>query len=80
MTLQPASAHPHTPHYLQVRGKKTPHYEYRTIVVPVSASKTEAHAYLSLEAETGKWELDRTVIYQGGLTKYWLKRKVFSVH
>lgn len=67
-------------HYLQARKRRTPQYEYRTVVVPRGLPRGYALGLLTLEAETGKWELSRTVIYQGGVTKYWLRRKIILVH
>lgn len=66
-------------HYLKARRKREPHYEYRTVVVPRGTSKTQTRALLVQEAEVGKWELARTVIYEGGTTKYWLRRRIIAV-
>lgn len=67
-------------HYLKVRNKRTPQYEYRTVTVPRDQPKGVALGLITLEAETGKWELARTVIYQGGTTKYWLRRRIIFAH
>lgn len=67
-------------HYLQARAQRNIQYEYRTITVPSQMNKSQAHSMITLEADTGKWELARTVIYQGGTTRYWLRRKVLLVH
>jgi len=66
-------------HYYNVGRKDRSHYEYRTVVVPHTMTKNAARLMLTSHAETGKWELARTVIYTGGTTKYWLRRKVIPV-
>jgi hypothetical protein len=30
-------------------------------------------------AEYGRWELSRTVIYEGGVRRMWLRRKIMRV-
>lgn len=66
-------------HYYNVSRKDRSHYEFQVLVVANTVSKHEARVMLTAHAETGKWELARTVIYTGGTTKYWLRRKIIPV-
>jgi hypothetical protein len=54
-------------------------YEYRVLTLPRSLSRNDAHRLLTDEAEYGRWELARTVLYVGGERKVWLRRKVIRV-
>lgn len=57
----------------------TPHYEYRVITMPRGMSLTDSRQRLTAEAEQGHWELARTLVYTGGVRKYWLRRKTLRV-
>ena len=54
-------------------------YEYRVLTLPRSLSGNDARRLLTDEAEYGRWELSRSVLYVGGERKVWLRRKVIRV-
>lgn len=56
-----------------------PEYEYRLVSLPRTATTGEARRYLTDEAEYGRWELARSMIYQGGERKVWLRRRIIRV-
>lgn len=56
-----------------------PEYEFRTIVFPRGAQRSEIRQALADHAEYGRWELHRTVVYIGGVQKAWLRRKIIRV-
>ena len=55
------------------------HYEYRVVTLGHMTSPTEARRLLTDEAEYGRWELARTLLFSGGLRKVWLRRKIIHV-
>jgi hypothetical protein len=54
-------------------------YEYRVLTIPRSTSRGDARRMLTEQAEYGRWELARSVIYVGGERKVWLRRKILRV-
>ncbi len=62
-------------------GRQIPgaHYEYRVLTLERSTSRTEARRLLTDEAEYGRWELARSLLYPGGRRKVWLRRKIIRV-
>lgn len=54
-------------------------YEYRTVTIPRTTSRSDARRLLTDEAEHGRWELARTSLYTGGERKVWLRRRVIRV-
>jgi len=54
-------------------------YEYLVLSVGPHESLPEARRKITDHAEYGKWELQRTRIYRGGVHRYWLRRKVMRV-
>lgn len=54
-------------------------YEYMVLTVSPQDPLAEARQRLTEHAEYGKWELERSLIYVGGLRKFWLRRKVLRV-
>ncbi|AEI12359.1 MULTISPECIES: DUF5703 family protein [Cellulomonas] len=54
-------------------------YEYRVLTLPRSTSRNDARRMLTEEAEYGRWELARSVVYVGGERRVWLRRKVLRV-
>ena len=54
-------------------------YEYRVITLPRSTGRNEARQLLTEQAEYGRWELARTVLYEGGERRVWLRRKILRV-
>ena len=55
------------------------HYEYRVLTLPRTTSRNDARRLLTEEAEYGRWELARTVLYAGGERRVWLRRKIIRV-
>ncbi|MBK9475972.1 MAG: hypothetical protein IPL94_06940 [Tetrasphaera sp.] len=51
-------------------------YEYRQLAFARGTPKGEIRRALTDQAEYGRWELDRTVIYRGGLVRTRLRRKI----
>lgn len=54
-------------------------YEVRVITLDRSTPRSMDRTLLSQEAEYGHWELARTVLYEGGARKMWLRRRVQKV-
>ena len=55
------------------------HYEYRVLTLPRSTSRAEAKALITDQAEHGRWELARVVLYFGGARKVTLRRRILRV-
>lgn len=54
-------------------------FEYRVLTFDRHTSKAEARQAVREHAEYGRWELARTVIYNGGLRRMWLRRRIIRV-
>lgn len=54
-------------------------YEYRVLTIPRSTSRPDARRLLTEQAEYGRWELARTLLYTGGERKVWLRRRIIRV-
>jgi hypothetical protein len=54
-------------------------YEYRVVTIPRSTSRGDASRLLTDEAEHGRWELARTLLFVGGERKVWLRRRIIRV-
>lgn len=54
-------------------------YEYRVLTIAPSTTRSEARRLLTDEAEYGRWELSRTLLFAGGRRKVWLRRRVIRV-
>lgn len=54
-------------------------YEYRVVTIPRSVSRGDARRLLTEQAEYGRWELARTLLYTGGERKVWLRRRIIRV-
>jgi hypothetical protein len=54
-------------------------YEYRVLTIPRSTTRSDARKMLTDEAEYGRWELARTLLYTGGDRKVWLRRRIIRV-
>ncbi len=55
------------------------HYEYRVLTLRETTSRHDARRLLTDEAEYGRWELARTLIFPGGRRTVWLRRKIIHV-
>lgn len=54
-------------------------WEYMVITCQPRQSLAEARRQVIDHAEYGHWELRRSVIYSGGIRKYWLRRRRIRV-
>lgn len=54
-------------------------WEYLVVTVAPRDSLAEARRRVVEHAEYGKWELQRSVLYQGGARRYWMRRRVMRV-
>lgn len=55
------------------------HYEYRVLTLEPPVGRGDARRLLTDEAEYGRWELARALLYPGGRRKVWLRRKIIHV-
>lgn len=60
-------------------GAQSAQYEFRVLSIPRSASQGDASRRLTEEAEYGRWELARVVLYVGGERKVTLRRRIIRV-
>ena len=51
-------------------------YEHRVVTFARGTSRGAIRRALTDEAEYGRWELHRTRIYVGGMTRAWLRRRI----
>lgn len=54
-------------------------FEYLVLTVSPLESLPAARQRVTEHAEYGKWELERSVLYVGGMRRYWLRRKILRV-
>ncbi|HEY0216538.1 MAG TPA: DUF5703 family protein [Cellulomonas sp.] len=54
-------------------------YEYRVLTIPRTTTRGDARRMLTEQAEYGRWELARTLLYTGGDRKVWLRRRIIRV-
>ena len=54
-------------------------YEYRILTFDRRTSKAAARQAVREHAEYGRWELARSVRYEGGVHRFWLRRKIMRV-
>lgn len=60
----------------KTRTRREAHYEYQVVTLTKDVTRSTARDLMTAEAEYGKWELARTVLYEGGKRKMWLRRRV----
>ena len=53
-----------------------PDYEYRAMTVPRGSSRDKTRDLLVIHAEYGDWELLRHAIFEGGVRKVTLRRRL----
>lgn len=58
------------------RGLPTSGWEYRYAVLPRTVTRAEARQLLTEQAEYGRWELVRVLVYIGGRRKIWIRRRI----
>ncbi|NTV40600.1 MAG: hypothetical protein HGA51_11690 [Demequinaceae bacterium] len=61
------------------REEPRAHTQWRVVDIPRSITREEATQLLSEQAEYGRWELARSLIYVGGARKVWLRRRAMRV-
>ncbi|GMA84821.1 hypothetical protein GCM10025868_00710 [Angustibacter aerolatus] len=54
-------------------------YEYRVLRLPGAVQRSEVRAMLTEEAEYGRWEAARVLLYAGGARQVWLRRRIIRV-
>ncbi|GAA3615180.1 hypothetical protein GCM10022199_19240 [Marihabitans asiaticum] len=54
-------------------------YEFQVLTFPRGATRSQIRAALAEQAEYGRWELHRTVVYTGGAQRSWLRRKIIRM-
>lgn len=54
-------------------------WEYLVITVAPHESLPEARQRLIEHSEYGRWELQRSLLYRGGVRRFWLRRKLIKV-
>ncbi|MGO1509459.1 MAG: DUF5703 family protein [Actinomycetaceae bacterium] len=54
-------------------------YEFRTVTIPPDVGRGDARRLITAEAEYGRWELARSVLYEGGSRKVVLRRRAMRV-
>lgn len=55
---------------------RTGEYEHRVLTVGRDVSRGDLRRMLLDEAEQGRWELARTILYVGGARTVWLRRRI----
>ncbi len=58
---------------------RTGEYEHRVLKIGRDVSRGELRRMLNEEAEQGRWELARTILYVGGARTVWLRRRIIRV-
>lgn len=53
--------------------------QWRVVDIPRDVSRAEAAQLLSEQAEYGRWELARSVLFVGGARRVWLRRRAMRV-
>ena len=54
-------------------------YEYRVLSLPRGTTRRDARQLLTEQAEYGRWELARVLLYLGGARTIWLRRRILRV-
>jgi len=54
-------------------------YEYLVLSVSPGEPQQDVRRAVREHTESGRWELSRTLIYQGGSRRYWMRRRVMRV-
>jgi hypothetical protein len=78
----PHSARLTSGHVINPRRENYParsHTQWRVVDVPRDITHHETAQLLSEQAEYGRWELARTVVFVGGARRVWLRRRTMRV-
>jgi len=71
-----------TGHIITPRSIAAPagsHMQWRIVDIPHDITRAEAAQLLSEQAEYGRWELARSVLFVGGARRVWLRRRAMRV-
>lgn len=69
-------------HVVDPRREKSPakmHTQWRVVDIPRTITRSEATQVLSEQAEYGRWELARSIVFIGGARRVWLRRRTMRV-
>ena len=55
------------------------HMQWRVVDIAPNITRQETAQLLSEQAEYGRWELARTLVYVGGARRVWLRRRSMTV-
>ncbi len=55
------------------------HTQWRVVDIPQSITRSEVTKLLSDQAEYGRWELAKSLVYIGGARRVWLRRRAMRV-
>jgi hypothetical protein len=58
---------------------RSANFEWRVVDIPREIPRSDALALLTEQAEYGSWELARSVVFEGGARRVWLKRRRIRV-
>ncbi len=61
------------------RAEARAHMQWRVVDIPQSITRAEVTKILSEQAEYGRWELARSLVYIGGARRVWLRRRAMRV-
>lgn len=61
------------------RPAPSSHTQWRVVDIPTSITRAEATQILSEQAEYGRWELARSLVFVGGARRVWLRRRSMRV-
>ena len=54
-------------------------YEYLVLSFGRDTERSSIRRLLTDHAEYGRWELARSVVYEGGVRRMWLRRRIMRV-
>ncbi|MCB2413913.1 DUF5703 family protein [Demequina sp. TTPB684] len=61
------------------RRQSNSHTQWRVVDIPRDISRGETTQLLSEQAEYGRWELARSIVFVGGARRVWLRRRTMHV-
>ena len=61
------------------RGRREPQWEYLTVTISRTATKSEYRQRLQAAADTGQWELRRVLVLPNGTRKVTFRRRKMTV-
>ncbi len=59
--------------------QRSSNVEWRVVDIPRDIPRADALALLTEQAEYGSWELARSVVFEGGARRVWLRRRRIRV-